>query len=97
MKKLGKLTLNEMQGYAPIDAEEQMAMKGGTLPPSQWIPYIVAAWKMAKDIMEMVNGSGGSTSPSCPPGSTHIYESDSVKLGSGTVIYNPKLVCLPCQ
>jgi hypothetical protein len=95
MKKLGKLTLNEMQGYAPIDAEEQMAMKGGTLPPSQWIPYIVAAWKMAKDIMEMVNGSGGSTSPSCPPGSISIHQPDSVVFDNGIKVYGSGLICIP--
>jgi hypothetical protein len=91
MKKLGKLTLNEMQGYAPINAEEQMAMKGGTLPPSQWIPYIVAAWKMAKDIMEMVNGSGSSATPS---GSNIIrmYGPDSVVTSDGTKIYYPDSV-----
>lgn len=95
MKKLGKLTLNEMQGYAPINAEEQMAMKGGTLPPSQWVPYIVAAWKMAKDIMAMINGSGGSVTPSCPPGSISIHQADSVVFNNGITVYGSGLICIP--
>ena len=94
MKKLGKLTLNEMQDYVPLNTEEQMAMKGG-MSPSHWVYVVYTAWKLSKEIMETINGSGGSTTPSCPPGSTHAYEPDSVKLGSGAIIYNPKLVCIP--
>lgn len=86
MKKLGKLSLNEMRDYAPIHAEEQRTMKGGTLPPVQWVPYIVSAWKMAKEIREMINGSGGSSQGSNL--NVEVYGLDSAKVvGSNIYIY----------
>lgn|SRR5690606_17013689 len=88
MKKLGKLSLNEMQGYAPVHAEEQKAMKGGTITPAQWVPYIVGAWKMAKDIMEMINGSGSGSSSQGSNLNVEVYGLDSAKVvGSNIYIY----------
>lgn len=89
MKKLGKLTVNEMRDYVPLNSEEQMAMKGGiVMTPYHWISAIYTAWKLSKEIMEMVNGSGGSSQGSTI--NVDVYGSDSVKvLDSGIYIYQP--------
>jgi len=80
MKKLGKLTLNEMQEYVPLNAEEQMAMKGGT-SPGQWVYMIYYAWKLAGEINGAIKGSGGSSQ-----GSTlDIYGLDSAKIEGSTI------------
>jgi hypothetical protein len=91
MKKLGKLTLNEMQDFVPLQAEEQMAMKGGVMTPYQWAYVVYTAWKVSKEIMELVNGSNRSTTSS---GSnvTKIYGPDSVVTVDGTKIYYPDSV-----
>jgi hypothetical protein len=92
MKKLGKLSLNEMQGYATINPEEQMAIKGGVMTPYHWAYIIYTAWKISKDVMDMVNASGSSSTPS---GSNIIrmYGPDSVVVTSdGTKVYYPDSV-----
>lgn len=95
MKKLGKLTLNEMQDFVPLQAEEQMAMKGGVMTPYQWAYVVYTAWKVSKEIMELVNGS--STTPSCPPGSVSVYSPDSTVFDNGIKAYGSQLVCVPCK
>lgn len=96
MKKLGKLTLNEMQGYAPINAEEQMTMKGGATL-YHWAYAVYTAWKISKEIREMINESGSSATPSCPPGSVSIYQPDSIKFDNGISAYGSQLMCVPCK
>ena len=90
MKKLGKLSLNEMRDYAPIHAEEQRTMKGG-VSLYHWAYAVYTAWKISKEIREMINESGGSTTPS---GSNIIrmYGPDSVVTSDGTKIYYPDSV-----
>lgn len=57
MKKLGKLTLNEMQEYAPLSTQEQMSMKGGISKTWLYIGYVIA-----KELYnEYVNGSGSAS------------------------------------
>lgn len=98
MKKLGKLTVNEMGDYVPLNSEEQMAMKGGTVMTAyHWVSAVYTAWKVSKEIMELVNGSGGSTTPSCPPGSSSVHQADSVVFNNGIVAHGSTLVCIPCK
>lgn len=58
MKKLGKLTLNEMQEFAPLSPQEQMEMKGGISKTWLYIGYVVA-----KEIYNEYFGGSGSASP----------------------------------
>src|SRR5690554_1263377 len=94
MKKLGKLTLNEMHEFVPLNAEEQMAMKGGN-----WFRLIPIAWELAKGIHGLIYGSGSSSQETsncaCLPGSTYIQEADSIFLSNGTAIYGSRIVCIP--
>lgn len=95
MKKLTKLTLNEMQDFVPLEKEEQIALKGGNpISLYQWASAAYLAWKISKEIMEAVRGSG---SCSCPPGSTYVYEADSAKFTNGTVVYDARLMCIPSR
>lgn len=86
MKKLGKLTLNEMQEFAPLSPQEQMGMKGGGI----W-KYII--YEAVKGIYEYYTGSGGEQGAS---GTIEIgiRGSDSTIIDkSGTVrIYRPDTV-----
>ena len=56
MKKLGKLTLNEMQDLTPLTPQEQMGIKGGSTiwPVIRLIPW---AWEVAGIISEHLWGS----------------------------------------
>src|SRR5690554_6592754 len=56
MKKLGKLTLNEMQDLTPLSPQEKMGIKGGNgiWPIIRLIPW---AWEMAGIISEHLWGS----------------------------------------
>ena len=57
MKKLGKLTLNELQEFAPLSPQEQMGMKGGISKTWLYIGYVVA-----KELYnEYVKGSGSAS------------------------------------
>jgi hypothetical protein len=58
MKKLGKLTLNEMQEYAPLSPQEQMGMKGGISKTWLYIGYVVA-----KELYNEYFSGSGSTTP----------------------------------
>ncbi len=89
MKKLGKLNLNEMQDFAPLSPEEQMAMKGGFA--GLWIRIIYMAWQISKDISNEINGGSGSNQSQGVPGSgiTRVYGPDSVEMADGTKIYYP--------
>jgi len=83
MKKLGKLTLNEMQDYVALSPQEQMTMKGG-MTPYQWVYTVYTAWKIAGEIHDAIKGSGGTSQGS----SIEIYGLDSAKVvGSDVYIY----------
>jgi hypothetical protein len=57
MKKLGKLTLNEMQEFSPLSPEEQMGMKGGM---ANFWGYM--AWEVEKGSHNEIVCGSGSTS-----------------------------------
>lgn len=97
MKKLAKLTLNEMQEYVALSPQEQMAMKGGVMTPYQWGQLVYTAWKIAGEVNDAIKGSGGSSTPSCPPGSISVHQSDSTFFDNGIATYGSKLICIPCN
>jgi len=86
MKKLGKLTVNEMRDYVPLNPEEQMAMKGG-LNPVQWVYIVYYTLKIAKEARDLIKESQTPT----PSGSsvTRVYGPDSVLTADGNKIYYP--------
>ncbi len=93
MKKLGKLNLNEMQDFAPLSPEEQMAMKGGT--GGLWLRLIPVAWELAEKIYEVFIGSEEKettiqiVSPSSSGNSkVGVYGSSYIRLSDGTEIIN---------
>ncbi len=95
MKKLRKLKISEMQDYVAIEAQKQMNMKGGNF---RYIPISPLVWELTKRLQTLIYGSNSSPSTAscaCPTGSTYIYESDSTKLGDGTLIYGSKVICIP--
>jgi len=86
MKKLTKLTLNEMQDFVPLEKEEQIALKGGNpISLYQWASAAYLAWKISKEIMEAINSKN---TPSTVP-YTRVYGPDSVVTKDGTKIYYP--------
>jgi len=97
MKKLAKLTLNEMQEYVALSPQEQMAMKGGVMTPYQWGQLVYTAWKIAGEVNDAIKGSGGSSTPGCPPGSIYVHQSDSTIFNNGIKTYGSQLICIPCK
>jgi hypothetical protein len=96
MKKLKKLRIGQMQDYDIIDPKKQMNMKGGTF--IKLYPIYSPLWNVVKSVYSQIYGSNNSPSTasgSCPTGSTFIYESDSTKIGDGTIIYGYKVICIP--
>lgn len=92
MKKLGKLTLNEMQDYVALSPQEQMKMKGG-MTPYQWVYTVYTAWKIAGEIHDAIKGSGNQNTPtSSGSGIIKVYQPDSVVTASGIKIYYPDSV-----
>lgn len=94
MKKLGKLTMNEMQDFVPLNPEEQMAMKGGIGP---WTRLFPLAWEITKIVYDLVTRSGSTSQDSATPSGsnvTKIYGPDSVVTVDGTRIYYPDSVYL---
>lgn len=83
MKKLGKLTLNEMQGFAPLSPQEQMVMKGGNL---NFRGYMVGE-VVKGSYHEIVCGSGSTSQ-----GASTIWEESNVirhhVSGSRNLYYN---------
>lgn len=99
MKKLKKLTLNEMQEFAPLTTNEQISMKGGNA--YSYYRIVSVAWEMSKTIADLIWGSGstsqGASTPSaCPPESIKINEADSIFV-NGIQIYGSKVTCIPCN
>lgn len=85
-----------MQDYVAIEPKKQMNMKGGNFPGLPPVNYKL--WELAKGLYTLIYGSNSSpstASDTCPSGSTYIYESDSTKLGDGTLIYGSKVICIP--
>jgi hypothetical protein len=98
MKKLKKLTLNEMQDYAPLPTQEQISMKGGNA--YSYYRIVSVAWELSKTIAEYIWGSGGSSQGStnypCPEGSIKVEEADSIMVND-IQIYGSKITCIPCN
>lgn len=95
MKKLGKLTLNELQEFAPLSPQEQMSMKGGNSKIWWYIAY-----EVAKGIYEYYTSSESSSSITasvCPTGNAAIYEADSASFDNGVTVYSPSIICIPLK
>jgi len=94
MKKLRKLTLNEMQDFAPLSPREQMSMKGGNW--GSFFRMIPFAWEASKSIYNYLTGSGSTSSGcACPENYTAIHGADSVRMGNGAMVYGSQLICIP--
>ena len=89
MKKLGKLTLNEMQEYAPLSPQEQMEMKGGISKTWLYLGYLIA-----KELYDEYFKGSGSQPASSGAIEVGIRGSDSTIIDKdGTVkIYRPDSV-----
>ena len=91
MKKLGKLTLNEMQDLTPLSPQEQMGIKGGSTiwPVVRLIPW---AWEVAGIISEHLWGSQesqpatGIVNPSPSSTVTKTYGFQKITLPNGSTI-----------
>ena len=95
MKKLRKLTLNEMQDYAPLSTHEQISMKGGNA--YSYYRIVTVAWEVSKTLAEFFWGSGSTSKDSsspCPPDSIEIHGIDSVMVGD-IKVYGSNVMCIP--